>query len=439
MYKHTCGSGLIVAIQIAALLPFTLLVQQQGKMTSSNASTVVHTAENSSVNLTEHPPSQISIQEQSEKDSSDENIGEASSPQEPGKSTDGIAKKPLVVATEHEDDEDDALSSLLLNASLTSVVTEASVANSTLTPHSPNSPNTPTSSKSSRKNPINQNSISISRSNGSRGNRTKKKNSLIGVQQSILKRTGSTMTLGDSIRSAGSINDSPIVGTVPAAAPPIRRVDSNVSFQSVNVREYDRTIGDNPSCSYGIPISLDWSHSGEVTHKLEDYENLKDMKKAKRPYNFLARIPASKRESLVKLNLGYSDEEIKMHMKETKKVQRSRSVTDLVSPYWRIHDACQSASRKLKRNIKKKKDKEKTPYEKAVDDAISRSSSHSSISGSINSCEVAASKETPLSHVKQPPARITKLLPKLLPKVSNLDRSSGSTESLGDADDSLFF
>jgi hypothetical protein len=109
VYKHTCGSGLIVAIQIAALLPFTLLVQQQGKMTSSNASTVVHTAENSSVNLTEHPPSQISIQEQSEKDSSDENIGEASSPQEPGKSTDGIAKKPLVVATEHEDDEDDAL------------------------------------------------------------------------------------------------------------------------------------------------------------------------------------------------------------------------------------------------------------------------------------------------------------------------------------------
>ena len=36
----------------------------------------------------------------------------------------------------------------------------------------------------------------------------------------------------------------------------IRRNVSTVSFTSVNVREYDRTVGDNPSCRSGPPVSI---------------------------------------------------------------------------------------------------------------------------------------------------------------------------------------
>lgn len=38
-----------------------------------------------------------------------------------------------------------------------------------------------------------------------------------------------------------------------------KRVDSSedrkVSFKNVHVKEFDRVVGDNPSCSFGVPIS----------------------------------------------------------------------------------------------------------------------------------------------------------------------------------------
>lgn len=44
----------------------------------------------------------------------------------------------------------------------------------------------------------------------------------------------------------------------PQRPTPIKR---NVSFSHLQVREYDITLGDNPSVSSGLPISLDWSYN----------------------------------------------------------------------------------------------------------------------------------------------------------------------------------
>lgn len=43
-------------------------------------------------------------------------------------------------------------------------------------------------------------------------------------------------------------------------------------FGSITIRRYDRTIGDNPMCSKGIPISLDWTYQEESELPVEDYE-----------------------------------------------------------------------------------------------------------------------------------------------------------------------
>jgi hypothetical protein len=315
-------------------------------------------------------------------------------------------EKPRVFATEIEDD--DVLSSLLSNIS---VLSEPEPQAKSKKPQ--------TEIAAEKRLQVDATPLSLSRSSGSSSRR--KKNSLISHQQSILKRDSSVHSLCDSARSAAS---SIQTSTRPA---PIKRVNSNVSFNSVNIREYDRTIGDNPSCSLGIPISLDWSHSGEVTHNLNDYEKFKHLKKNR----FVTRIPAKRRESLVKMNLGYSDEEIKLHLKDTKKVQRSRSLTDLVSPYWRLHDICQSASRKIKRKIKinKKKNTDMTPHEMAVEDAISRSSSN--LSYDLN-----LSKECSVSLNGRPR---TSAQTKLISTAAKLDRSSGSTSSTGEMEETLEF
>jgi len=132
----------------------------------------------------------------------------------------------------------------------------------------------------------------------------------------------------------------------------MKRVSSNVSFQTVNVREYDRTLGDNPSCMSGPPISLDWSYSQTTAVCINEYETNRP---AKRGNSYPLRMNKFNREKMLKSNLGYSEEEIENAKKEKKKVQRSRSMTQFISPFWRIEHACQSVKRKFLRRSDKNK------------------------------------------------------------------------------------
>jgi hypothetical protein len=49
-----------------------------------------------------------------------------------------------------------------------------------------------------------------------------------------------------------------------------------VRFQTVQIREYGITLGDNPSCSSGPPVQLDWSYN-EITQEMtvEKYEKVR--------------------------------------------------------------------------------------------------------------------------------------------------------------------
>lgn len=149
---------------------------------------------------------------------------------------------------------------------------------------------------------------------------------------------------------------------------PMKRVTSNVSFQSVNVRVYDRTLGDNPSCMSGPPISLDWSYSKATDHCIDEYEGSRT---PKRNNSVPMRMNKFKRERLLKSKLGYSDEEIETAKREKKKVQRSRSLTQLISPFWRIEHACQSLKRKFVRRSNKR----------SVDDDLGRSTRTPHVAG----------------------------------------------------------
>lgn len=344
----------------------------------------------------------------------------------------------IIVAMETEDDI--ALSELL------SVVT---IASETTNDSMKQPPSRPQSKQDENARSVNirvdECALSLS-SSGSKKNK-KNRNCLVGHQQrSILRR--SSMGLGDSAKSGSSakggsstkgdqLNESLVSGSASAIPESLKRVESTasiVSFQSVNVREYDRTIGDNPSCSSGIPISLDWSHSSEVIHKVDDYEKLKYMKNTK----YVTRITPQRRESLVKMNLGYSDEEIALYMKETKKVQRSRSMTDLVSPFWRIQHAYQSASRKVHRKLKKRQTTPQSAHAAAVDNAILTSSS------SYHSFELDRSKEYTINidgNTSCPKRRSRKKNDMFRKDADSqqLDESIGSSRSSGHIEESLEF
>lgn len=44
------------------------------------------------------------------------------------------------------------------------------------------------------------------------------------------------------------------------------------SFSTVTVREYTQTLGDNPSCQTGAPITLGWEYQEKESEPLDDYE-----------------------------------------------------------------------------------------------------------------------------------------------------------------------
>lgn len=46
----------------------------------------------------------------------------------------------------------------------------------------------------------------------------------------------------------------------------------SVRFHTVTIRNYDLTIGDNPWCSCGAPVSIDWTYQSEINLPLEAYE-----------------------------------------------------------------------------------------------------------------------------------------------------------------------
>lgn len=79
-----------------------------------------------------------------------------------------------------------------------------------------------------------------------------------------------------------------------------------VRFESIEVREYPMVIGDHPSCSYGVPVQLDWVHEKTYIRELELYEFCRSGRRQGRKELL---IPFQERARIV-LDAGFSLDEI---------------------------------------------------------------------------------------------------------------------------------
>lgn len=161
-------------------------------------------------------------------------------------------------------------------------------------------------------------------------------------RKSILKRDSSYATLYSDV-----LQQSHQSHTSTSSSGGLKKTDSRLSFASIEIREYSRVLGDNPSAT-GPPISLEWVHHFEATINIDEYEKARP---ARRQFSHL-RMGAQYRKELLKTSLGYTEDEIEVVLQQTKKIQRSRSLTDLTSPFWRIEHLAESAKRKIKRKMK---------------------------------------------------------------------------------------
>jgi hypothetical protein len=146
----------------------------------------------------------------------------------------------------------------------------------------------------------------------------------------------------------------PSAAALSIAAPSMmKKVCSQVQFRHITIREYEQTLGDNPSVSYGPPISLDWNYTESEATCLDEYEGTRGQRRSLRQMgmNYYQRKGVLTR-------YGYSEKEMEIAKKEANKAKTQRAMTKQFLPLLKIEDALESAARKAKRAFWKNREKD---------------------------------------------------------------------------------
>merc|ERR1712232_331139 len=126
----------------------------------------------------------------------------------------------------------------------------------------------------------------------------------------------------------------------------------NVSFNNISIREYDLTIGDNPSVSKGIPISLDWNYENVVDDMcLEAYESNRIYNRRGRDEMRLNRF---QRENILLYSYGHTRSEIRAAYEENIKIKKEREQTNKRLNLMNVEEKIEKAVRgvrKMKRRL----------------------------------------------------------------------------------------
>lgn len=138
----------------------------------------------------------------------------------------------------------------------------------------------------------------------------------------------------------------------------LKKSVSKVSFTDITVRDYNLTLGDNPSVSYGPPVSLDWDYQEKAPVRLDTYEEGRGTRKKKGNM----RLSYNMRELILKKEYGHSEAELAQAKRNVDQAKRQRDITKLFLPISKVEDLVQSAGRKAKRALagaKNEKEKER--------------------------------------------------------------------------------
>jgi len=103
----------------------------------------------------------------------------------------------------------------------------------------------------------------------------------------------------------------------------------SVTFDRIQIREYERTVGDNPACSSGCPISLGWSYVIAYESAIQDYERRRAPRRPKKEFH----LSSGKRSQLLVDEWECPEEDIRKARREATYIQycREKSVHSKMS------------------------------------------------------------------------------------------------------------
>ena len=107
----------------------------------------------------------------------------------------------------------------------------------------------------------------------------------------------------------------------------------HVSFSTVQIREYKQTVGANPFCSYGCPISLDWEYEEMDIEDLRIYEANRPPRRSRHD---MLLTHYQRRDTL--LLSGHSMEELDRATKESNRERFRREMTITFLPVFILEE-----------------------------------------------------------------------------------------------------
>jgi hypothetical protein len=96
----------------------------------------------------------------------------------------------------------------------------------------------------------------------------------------------------------------------------------SVSFSVVEIREYNRIVGDHPDVRVGPPISISWEYSEREQQSIDDFETNHP------PQKSVLRMSSITRRNILTRVFEVPEEEIRAAEREVQKIQRQREQTN---------------------------------------------------------------------------------------------------------------
>lgn len=150
-----------------------------------------------------------------------------------------------------------------------------------------------------------------------------------------------------SAMSSRTLHESLHRGRVQHQARP--KMKRSVSFAKVNIREYERVMGDNPSVTSGPPLSIGWRCTPEpITMTIDDYEDGKGLPRSSSEYL----VPKAVRENLLREHAGVSRSEMvhTIRVIQKEKMRRRKTVVNLSMQG--AEERVEGVKRKIKKILK---------------------------------------------------------------------------------------
>ena len=118
-----------------------------------------------------------------------------------------------------------------------------------------------------------------------------------------------------------------------------------VNFDAIMIREYDRTLGDNPATTHGPPLTLDWEYEDVASIKVDEYE----AQRAPRRITHQMMIPGNARENILLTQTPTTKQQIQNMVSQVRSSRHRRQSTVAMQDFEEWHEAFEFISRRFRR------------------------------------------------------------------------------------------